>query len=79
MRAYEIAGILERKAISRVPVVADGRIVGIVSRANLVQALASMPRKAETAVSDASIRQRAAVASQREALSPHLAVQHHRP
>jgi CBS domain-containing protein len=37
----EIAGLLERKRIKRVPVVGDGKLVGIVSRANLVQALAS--------------------------------------
>ena len=37
----EIANLLERRGIKRVPVVKDGRLVGIVSRANLVQALAS--------------------------------------
>jgi CBS domain-containing protein len=37
----EIAALFERKRIKRVPVVADGRLVGIVSRSNLIQALAS--------------------------------------
>lgn len=37
----EIAGILERQHIKRVPVVADGKIVGIVSRANLLHGLAT--------------------------------------
>lgn len=37
----EIAGILERKRIKRVPIMRDGHLVGIVSRANLIQALAS--------------------------------------
>lgn len=37
----EIARVLESFHIKRVPVVRDGRVVGIVSRANLVQALAS--------------------------------------
>jgi CBS-domain-containing membrane protein len=37
----EIANLLEKHGIKRVPVVKDGRLVGIVSRANLVQALAS--------------------------------------
>lgn len=36
----DIAQILERKRIKRVPVVRDGRLVGIVSRANLLQGLA---------------------------------------
>ncbi|MDP3958782.1 MAG: CBS domain-containing protein [Pseudorhodobacter sp.] len=36
----EIAGLLEKKRIKRVPVLRDGRVVGIVSRANLLQALA---------------------------------------
>ena len=33
---------MERKAIKRVPVVKDGKLVGIVSRSNLIQALASV-------------------------------------
>jgi CBS domain-containing protein len=37
----EIASILESRGIKRVPVVQDGKVVGIVSRANLLQALAS--------------------------------------
>ena len=37
-----IAALFERKRIKRVPVVKEGRLVGIVSRANLIQALASV-------------------------------------
>src|SRR5262249_46367691 len=37
----EIAALFERKRIKRVPVVKDGKLVGIVSRSNLTQALAS--------------------------------------
>ena len=37
----EIAAILERNRIKRVPIVRGGELVGIVSRSNLVQALAS--------------------------------------
>jgi len=37
----EVAALLERNRIKRVPVVRDNRLVGIVSRANLIQALAS--------------------------------------
>jgi CBS-domain-containing membrane protein len=37
----EIAAILERHRIKRIPITRDGALVGIVSRANLIQALAS--------------------------------------
>jgi CBS domain-containing protein len=37
----EIAGILERNRIKRVPIVRDGKLAGIVSRVNLIQAVAS--------------------------------------
>jgi CBS domain-containing protein len=37
----EIAAILERNRIKRVPIIKEGKLVGIVSRSNLVQALAS--------------------------------------
>ena len=39
----EIAGILTEHRIKRVPIVRDGRIVGIVSRADLVRALVARP------------------------------------
>ncbi len=37
----EIANILEKHRIKRVPILKDGKLVGIVSRSNLLQALAS--------------------------------------
>jgi CBS domain-containing protein len=54
----EIADILESRHIKRVPVVEDGKLVGIVSRANLVQALASAGAtfQPSTTVSDRDIR-----------------------
>jgi len=45
----QIAALLEKNRIKRVPVVRDGKVVGIVSRANLVQALASLRKKVATA------------------------------
>ena len=42
----DIARLLEQKRIKRVPVVSKGKVVGIVSRGNLMQALASTPRVA---------------------------------
>ena len=44
---HEIASTLEKYAIKRVPIVRDGQLVGIVSRANLIQAVASDRKKLE--------------------------------
>lgn len=53
----EIANLLERNRIKRVPIIEQGKIVGIVSRANLVQALASATSMiAKTADADRPIR-----------------------
>ncbi|HEX2198733.1 MAG TPA: CBS domain-containing protein [Burkholderiales bacterium] len=54
----EVATVLERRAVKRVPVVEAGRLAGIVSRANLVQALARTPQAATRATrpSDEAIR-----------------------
>jgi CBS-domain-containing membrane protein len=41
----EIAALLERHHIKRVPVVRNGKVVGIVSRANLIQAWRAFERK----------------------------------
>ena len=53
----EIAGLLEKHRIKRVPILRDGKLVGIVSRSNLIQALASAHIQAATnIVSDREIR-----------------------
>jgi CBS domain-containing protein len=39
----QIPGLLEKHSIKRVPIVSDGRVVGIVSRADLVKAVANIP------------------------------------
>jgi len=56
----DIATLLETKRIKRVPVVRDGKLVGIVSRANLVRALAMTESEAAAAADsdDHTIRQR---------------------
>jgi CBS domain-containing protein len=45
----EIAQLLARHRIKRVPVVQDGRVVGIVSRADLLRALAEHPHSQQSA------------------------------
>ena len=52
----EIATLMERKSIKRVPIVSNGQLVGIVSRANLVQAVASRHVGLEITGADAAIR-----------------------
>ena len=54
----EIARLLEEHRIKRVPVVRDGKVVGIVSRANLLHSLAArpVPAPAERWIDDRAIR-----------------------
>ena len=52
----EIASLLEKNSIKRVPIVKDDQLVGIVSRANLIQAVASGRKELEIPVSDTVIR-----------------------
>jgi len=53
----EIVALMEQKRIKRLPVMRGDKMVGIVSRANLVQALASLAREtADTLPSDATLR-----------------------
>lgn len=53
----EVADVLSSHQIHRVPVVGNGKVVGIVSRANLVQALALTPNSdTADALSDRQIR-----------------------
>ena len=54
----EIAELMETKRIKRVPVVHDGKIVGIVSRADLLQVLASDGASTTNEDSDRLIRER---------------------
>ena len=52
----DIALLLEKHRIKRVPVASNGKIVGIVSRANLIQALVSLNRaKTEASVDDLTL------------------------
>ena len=54
----DVAMLLDTKRIKRVPVLRDGKLVGIVSRANLVRALAASKTDpaAEPATDDRTIR-----------------------
>lgn len=52
----EIATLLEKHSIKRVPIMRDGQLIGIVSRANLIQAVASTRKELDIPLSDATIR-----------------------
>jgi CBS domain-containing protein len=54
----DIATLLEKNGIKRVPIVKDGKVIGIVSRANLLQALACLPKRTDGGgLSDSAIRE----------------------
>ena len=55
-----IANLLEKTAVKRVPIVEAGKVVGIVSRANLLQALASSDKQTEvsTPINDSKVREK---------------------
>ena len=53
----DIAQTLEKHSIKRVPVLAGRRLVGIISRSNLVQALATAQDKLEVPLPDSAIRE----------------------
>jgi CBS domain-containing protein len=55
----DIATLLERNRIRRVPIVVKRKVIGIVSRANLIQALASLREESEQGkLSDSRIRKK---------------------
>jgi CBS domain-containing protein len=53
---HEVATLLEKSAIKRVPIVENGELVGIVSRANLIQAVASARKALDIRLTDSAIR-----------------------
>lgn len=54
----EIATLLEKHRIKRVPVVREGKLVGIVSRANLLQGMVAGQRAPRPSSDDRALRQR---------------------
>ena len=49
-----VVELMERRRIKRLPVLCDGKVVGIVSRANLMHALVSLARNAQAPTGDDS-------------------------
>jgi CBS domain-containing protein len=68
----DIAALLEKNRIERVPIVANRKVVGIVSRANLIQALASLRKETEqSTITDTMIRKRVMAQFKSEQWSRH--------
>jgi len=66
---------MERRHVKRLPVTRGGRVVGIISRANLMHALASLTRDvAAPAASDAAIRDQILAAIGKQDWAPHINV-----
>jgi len=67
---------MERRHVKRLPVVKDGRVVGIVSRANLMHALASLARDSEEGAqpNDSQIRDNILAALAQQSWAPRVNV-----
>lgn len=71
----EVVGLMERHRVKRLPVMQDGKVVGIVSRANLLHALASVAREVKApAGDDATIRERILAECAKQPWAPHVNV-----
>ncbi len=68
----EIAVSLEQHRVKRLPILRNGQLVGIISRANLVQAIASSGNKLDIPVSDSAIRARLLAKLNREDWAPKM-------
>jgi CBS domain-containing protein len=67
----EIVALMEAQGIKRLPVVEHDRLVGIVSRADLLRALTELlPQKGVVHASDADLRRRVLAAIDRQAWAP---------
>ena len=65
--------LMERRRVKRLPVLRNGKIVGIVSRANLMRALVSLARTEETPPGgDAALRERIVTAFAAQPWAPHV-------
>jgi CBS domain-containing protein len=74
-RLEEVVELMERRRIKRVPVLRGGKVVGIVSRANLLHALASLvPDAAPADQGDGAVRERLIAELGKEKWAPVAAI-----
>ena len=75
----EIVTSMERNGVKRLPVMRDGKVIGIVSRANLLQAVAGLARDVpDPTADDDHIRRRVSCRDRKERLEP-AGPEYHRP
>jgi CBS domain-containing protein len=71
----EVVRLMERHRVKRLPVVQDGKLVGIVSRADLLHALGSVARDLKSAAGDdATIREQIIAECAKQRWAPHINV-----
>jgi len=72
----DVVELMERRRVKRLPVMCGGRMVGIISRANLMHALASFVRGADERAQsgDTEIRDSILAVLERERWAPHINV-----
>ena len=70
----EIVDVMERRRVKRVPVLRRGKLVGIVTRANLLRALAGMQHAEPAASSDLTIRTRLMAELAQQSWAPLVAI-----
>ena len=64
---HEVAAVMENHAVKRLPVLENGQLVGVVSRANLLQAVASARQLLDVSPTDKAIRDRILSSLKKEA------------
>jgi len=71
----EVVRLMERHRVKRLPVVEDGKLIGIVSRADLLHALGSIAREVKpTSSDDATIREQIIAECAKQRWAPHINV-----
>jgi CBS domain-containing protein len=69
----EVVSLMETRHVKRLPVLEQGRLVGIVSRADLLRALSRLlPQRRLTSISDAELRRRVLAEIAKERWAPRL-------
>lgn len=71
----DVVALMESRRIKRVPVVLEGRLVGVLTRADLMRALESLLPKADTRpVADAELRHRLLASLHEQSWSPRVSL-----